>query len=144
MINIVFWSIIVFIMVRINFVNSFNLYILKLIENKYYVGITKNLPYRFSQHKKGVGSEWTKLYKPIDIIQTFETTDVFDEDKWTKIFMNKHGIENVRGGTYCKINLEEFQKKALELELRTANNLCFRCGMYGHYASKCKNKHLKF
>ncbi len=123
-----------------NIANSFNLYVLRLIKDKYYVGITHNDPLiRFNQHKYGIGAQWTKLYKPLNIVETFKSTNMFDEDKLTKMYMNKFGIENVRGGSYAKINLEEYQLKALKMELCTANNLCFKCGKRGHFAFNCKS-----
>ncbi len=118
--------------------SPFNLYVLRLIQDKYYVGITwKNVIERFSQHKKGIGAQWTKLYKPIDIIESIKTNNIFEEDKYTKMYMNKYGIENVRGGSYSRIKLEEFQIKAIKRELQSANHLCFKCGKLGHFASNC-------
>lgn len=125
---------------KINQLKPVNLYVLKLIKDKYYVGITqKDLGARFLQHEQGIGASWTKLYKPISIIETLRTTNRFDEDKWTKMYMDKYGIENVRGGSYTKINLDEYQLKALKLELKTVNNLCFKCGKSCHFASECMN-----
>jgi hypothetical protein len=127
-------------MVKIDFTTPFNLYVLKLIKDKYYIGITwKNVLARFSQHKIGKGAEWTKLYKPVCIVESMKCDNIFDEDKYTKMYMNKFGIKNVRGGSYSKINLEEYQIKALKLELQSANHLCFKCGKFGHFASKCNN-----
>lgn len=120
------------------FVRSFNLYVLKLTDNKFYVGKTsKNVIDRFKIHKNGTGAIWTKLYKPLKILEQFESNDKFDEDKYTKKYMNKYGIQNVRGGSYCNINLMDWQIKALEHELKTTNDLCFNCGKVGHFASEC-------
>lgn len=120
------------------YTNSFNLYVLKLIQNKYYIGKTyKDILHRFNQHKKGFGAEWTKIYKPVSILEHFETTDKFIEDTYTKKYMDRFGIDNVRGGSYTKINLEYWQIKALQTELLSSNDLCFKCGKSGHFASEC-------
>ena len=120
--------------------NTFNIYVLKLVQDKYYIGKTyKDILIRYEQHKNGFGAEWTKLYKPIKMIEFFQTTDKFKEDTYTKKYMEKYGIENVRGGSYTKINLDNYQLKALDLEFKTANDLCFKCGKTGHFIFQCKN-----
>ena len=43
------------------------IYVLKLQENKYYVGKTTNPTYRLDDHFSEGGSAWTKKYKPISI-----------------------------------------------------------------------------
>ena len=121
-------------------VNTFNIYVLKLIENKYYIGKTsKNIFTRFYEHRKGDGSVWTKLYRPIRMIEYFQTTNKFHEDMYTKKYMDKFGIDNVRGGSYSNIELNDYQLKVLEIEFRTANDLCFKCGNPGHLSFQCKN-----
>lgn len=120
--------------------NSFNIYVLKLVQDKYYIGKTyKDINKRFTQHSKGCGAEWTKLYKPVKMIEFFQTTNKFQEDLSTKKYMDKFGIKNVRGGSYTKIHLDNYQLTTLELELKTANDLCFKCGKSGHLNSECKN-----
>ena len=129
--------IIFFLMCRLT--NPFNIYVLKLIQDKYYIGKTQhNVLIRYNKHIQGQGSQWTKLYKPVGIVEQFETSDKFAEDTWTKKYMDFHGIDNVRGGSYANIVLTEWQTKALETELRTCNNLCFKCGKSGHFSSQCR------
>lgn len=43
------------------------IYVLKLENDKFYIGITYNLNFRFAQHLAGEGSNWTALHKPIKI-----------------------------------------------------------------------------
>ena len=42
--------------------------------------------------------------------------------------MVKHGINNVRGGSYVTINLNNNTLKILNKEYYTVNNCCFKCG----------------
>lgn len=120
-------------------INPFNIYVLKLAQNKYYIGKTfQDIQTRYNQHVKGIGSKWTKLFRPIETVEFFQTTNKFKEDMITKMYMDKYGIENVRGGSYTKIKLDPDQVKLLKQELCTANNLCFKCGKFGHFASHCK------
>ena len=114
-------------------------YILKLINDKYYVGITnKSVQERFNEHINGRGSEWTKKYKPIEIVESIKNADPFDEDKYTKKYMSQYGIDNVRGGSYTTIELFDYQIMSLEKELCTIQNKCFKCFQYGHYAKYCR------
>tara|TARA_R100000655_G_scaffold108961_2_gene162154 strand:+ start:193 stop:534 length:342 start_codon:yes stop_codon:yes gene_type:complete len=79
-------------------------YVLKLEHNKYYVGSTDHLNNRLFQHYNNEGSLWTKKYKPLRICgirignRELESQVVID-------MMAKYGVENVRGGGYCKIDL---------------------------------------
>ena len=64
-------------------------YVLELENKKYYVGKTTNFDERFKQHKNGVGSFWTKKYKPIKVVEIVKNVSNFDEDKYVKIYMAK-------------------------------------------------------
>ena len=56
-------------------------YILKLVKNKYYIGKTNNPDFRLDSHFTNKGCQWTKKYKPIDLIDLIETSDKFYETK---------------------------------------------------------------
>ena len=116
-------------------------YILKLIQDKYYVGQTdKFVEERYQEHLLGQGSEWTAKYKPLSIEKIILDSDNYEEDKQTKIYMTQYGIDNVRGGSYAQIILPDYQLKALEIELCTSQNKCFNCQEIGHYVSNCPHR----
>jgi len=116
------------------------IYVLRLENNKYYVGKTKDLLKRLDSHKNGSASNWTKKYKPIFVERVIERASIFDEDKYTKEYMNKYGIDNVRGGAYVMEILSDDQINLLLREITAANDCCIKCGMKGHFISNCKNK----
>jgi len=113
------------------------IYILELANNKYYVGKTANVKQRFAQHCAGEGSEWTRLHKPKRVVQYIQCDDPMAEDIYTKKYMMRWGIENVRGGSYSQVALFDWQVKSLEHEFKTTRDRCFKCGMSGHFAKDC-------
>jgi cellular nucleic acid-binding protein len=113
------------------------IYVLELQQNKYYVGKTSNPLFRIDSHINSKGSIWTKKYKPVNLEILIANCDDYDEDKYTKIYMDKYGIENVRGGSYVSIELDKTTIEHLKKMSINANNLCFKCGKSGHFANKC-------
>jgi predicted GIY-YIG superfamily endonuclease len=113
------------------------IYILCLQGGKYYIGKSEDVIKRYHQHMNGYGSAWTRKYKPISIVQIIETSSPFDEDKITKEYMSKYGIDNVRGGTYVEIELSDSQKDILKMEIWGAKDLCTQCGRSGHFVKDC-------
>ncbi|SNW62423.1 GIY-YIG nuclease with Zinc finger domain [Orpheovirus IHUMI-LCC2] len=117
-----------------------SLYILELEYGRIYVGKTRRLYDRILEHFTYNGSIWTKLYRPIKILEIIEDPDDFDEDKYTKIYMRKYGIDKVRGGSYVTQTLPYYQIQSLEKELYTSSDKCFQCGKQGHYIKDCPQK----
>jgi hypothetical protein len=113
-------------------------YILKCLDNKYYIGKTNRpVSERVNEHACGNGCDWTRFFPPISIDKIIHNVDEFDEDKYTKMYMKKYGIENVRGGSYTSIQLQHYKILALEDELSTAHNRCYQCHKSGHFAKNC-------
>jgi predicted GIY-YIG superfamily endonuclease len=83
------------------------IYILQLEHDKYYVGWTKRAHCdRFDEHFNGEGSEWTKKYKPVQVLKYIEGTKQ-DEDRITLNLMKEVGWYNVRGGKWCKVDMTQ-------------------------------------
>lgn len=81
------------------------IYVLLLEHGKIYVGYTdRQHSERFMEHFKAEGSEWTKKYKPIELLEIREGTKD-DEDMVTLELMQEIGWFNVRGGRWCKVNM---------------------------------------
>lgn len=117
-----------------------NIYVLLLKGGRYYIGKSDDVPNRIQQHMEGKGSAWTRKYTPVSLVKTIKGTSPLEEDKVTKEYMLKYGIDKVRGGAYVETVLSEFQKKALKTELWAANDLCTRCGRRGHFVKDCYAK----
>lgn len=116
------------------------IYVLELKNKKYYIGITDDLENRINQHFNGIGSEWTRMYHPVKVVKTIKANSKFDEDNITKEYMSKYGIDNVRGGSYVKINLDPIQKYNLQKEIWNSTGLCLRCGRDNHKVKNCYAK----
>jgi ribosomal protein L36 len=119
------------------------IYVLELAEKKYYVGKTKNSDMRIGQHIDGDGSVWTSHYKPLQVVELVARCDDFDEDKYTLKYMAKHGIANVRGGSFCNLELNDNEKMIIQKMLNGAQDLCYTCNNSGHFAKNCKSEIIK-
>lgn len=113
------------------------LYVLELEGGKYYVGVSDNPEARFLYHANGDGAAWTRMHQPIRIVEIRECRGQFEEDAVTKEYMAKHGIDNVRGGSYVQIVLRPEIKRALKREIWMAEGACMRCGHTSHYVGEC-------
>lgn len=116
-----------------------NIYILKLEEDKYFIGkISTKHTFKFKNFNYLL-YDYTTKYKPLQVYKRIENCEIFDYDKIVKKYMSKYGIDNVRGGSYLDIELSYEQKKTLQAEIYTSQNKCYLCGG-NHNHKKCPNK----
>ena len=78
-------------------------YVLELEGAHFYIGKSFNLNFRMAQHFSGFGSRWTKLHKPIKIVECC----IGDHEKdLTLKYMREKGWKKVRGGGWCKVDMK--------------------------------------
>jgi len=51
--------------------------------------------------------------------------------------MDKYGIDNVRGGSYCTLKLSEYDKQKAQQTINSVMDRCYICGMSGHFVNNC-------
>ena len=117
--------------------DDITIYVLECSDGKYYVGRTGNLGKRLKLHSNGRGSFWTRKYHMKKVVEVIKNADKFDEDKYVLKYMDKYGVENVRGGSYSQMILNNDLQKCIQRHFITANNLCYICGGKGHLIREC-------
>ncbi len=113
-------------------------YALKLQGNRFYVGKTK-APHRriVEEHIKGKSNAWVKTYPPVEVVELFSESNKFDELFLTLKYMDKYGLENVRGAAFVSFVLDNNTKVVLRHMLRGSNDRCLKCGSAKHFADNC-------
>lgn len=91
-------------------------YVLKLEEDRYYVGKSAYLMKRLLQHFNAGGAKWTKLHKPIAVL---EVSDNNLERELTLKYMRTYGMDAVRGHAWCMIILTPNAKYHLAKTLKS-------------------------
>ena len=114
-------------------------YVLQLVNNKFYVGESMDKKRRIWIHENSTGSSWTKKYGVIQELKPLtKKQDVFWELNETLEMMNVHGIDNVRGSMFSNPNELSIEEKILAAQLYCEkHNLCRRCGSGSHFIGQC-------
>jgi len=117
------------------------LYVLRLARGKWYVGTTGQSPrQRLATHERGAGSAWTRAHPVEAMVHTEDvpaaTAGILETAKTLEL-MGRHGVGNVRGGSYSQRVLTLAQTEDVERQLRHNDGSCLRCGRSGHFASRC-------
>ena len=114
------------------------IYILKLTDDKYYVGKTDNPGFRINAHFNKTGSVWTTKYKVLELVELIPNCDQYDEDKYTIKYMQLYGINNVRGGSFCQLELDQNDSDTINKMFIGASDKCYNCQESGHFVKDCK------
>lgn len=109
--------------------------------DNFYVGKTQNVIIRYHQHLNGYGAQWTRLHAPVELMESYKTTNMFEEDRKTKEMMAKYGIDKVRGGAYTTEVLDPYTIEFIQREIWSGQDRCTRCGYNTHHVTSCKAKY---
>ena len=99
-------------------------YVLELENSKYYIGYSNNVNERLYKHFYKNGSEWTKKYKPIKLLECVMGDKIVEKSK-TLEYMTKYGWENVRGASWCQVDLKsapDLLSKSMNSNFLSSNN----------------------
>ena len=99
------------------------LYVLRLHNEKWYIGRSSNLERRFEQHMNGTGAKWTSLHQAINIHESRPLVNDEDEDILTLEYMKQYGIYNVRGGQFCAVELKPWHVKDIKKRLEVVDEV---------------------
>ncbi len=118
-----------------------SVYILELECGRVYVGSSTNVKRRINQHKAGLGSAYTRLYKPTGVVlprlgNVQGSGDAAERDE-TLRYMHLRGIPLVRGWKFTQVNMASSDFDEAEANIRELYDLCRRCGRSGHFMTHC-------
>lgn len=127
------------------------IYVLELEQNKLYVGKSIKPLSRTGEHLISTihddiglsGSAWTSMYKPIKILRIIASYDEFDEDLYTLRYMKERGIDNVRGGSFCELNLTNDNVSTISKMISSSDDKCYYCGETDHFINECPQRKVR-
>lgn len=82
------------------------------------LGFTSFFTERILAHFNGNGAVWTKIHKPLKIIETIDNVNSSLENIKVHEYISKFGIDKVRGGGYTK---REYSN-VIKLNINTRHN----------------------
>ena len=102
---------------------EYNLYIIELTDNRFFIHHQQNLDDSDSNKIMENCSHLFKFvykYKPIKILDIILNIELLEVDRYVLQYMEKFGVDVVRGGSYIDEILPGFMTKSINVQLNTA------------------------
>jgi predicted GIY-YIG superfamily endonuclease len=119
-----------------------SVYILELDGGRVYVGSSKDVPRRLSQHAAGSGSAYTRIYRPTGVqlprLGNVEGDGDAAERDETLRYMMLRGVHFVRGWKFARVVMPPEEFDEAEANIRELYDLCRKCGFKGHFCTYCR------
>ena len=119
-----------------------SVYVLELEDGRVYVGSSRDVQRRISQHAAGSGSAYTRVYRPTGVQlprlgNVQGDGDAAERDE-TLRYMMQRGIPYVRGWKFSRVDMPPEEFDEAEANIREVFDLCRRCGYKGHFCTHCR------
>jgi predicted GIY-YIG superfamily endonuclease len=119
-----------------------SVYVLELEDGRVYVGSSRDVPRRISQHAAGSGSAYTKIYRPTGVqlprLGNVEGDGDAAERDETLRYMMLRGVPFVRGWKFARVDMPPDEFDEAESNIRELFDLCRKCGYKGHFCTYCR------
>lgn len=119
-----------------------SVYVLELEDGRVYVGSSRDVPRRISQHAAGFGSAYTKIYRPTGVqlprLGNVEGDGDAAERDETLRYMMLRGVPFVRGWKFARVDMPPVEFDEAESNIRELFDLCRKCGYKGHFCTYCR------
>lgn len=89
-------------------------YFMALEHGTYYVGVSSDPEKELEAHREGLGPVWTQIHRPIRIVEVVEDVPASEVDDMVRMFMRKHGMDRVRGGSWEGVILTDAERQAIQ------------------------------
>ena len=121
-------------------------YVLRLQDNRFYVGKSNNAKKSYQDHINGTACEWTKRYPPIIMEKIIPNAPDEMVEILLKEYVLKYGAHNVQGEasmnpfllpSYPLVNIKTLSYVQNIMKKQEGMIGCYKCGRMGHKGWDC-------
>lgn len=130
------------------------IHILKLEENKFFIVQSKQNVIKTINNFKKI-SDWIQKYPYRSIMKEDLDPNQYSVNIWTLKYIEKFGLDNVRGGSFYQLNLSDKQKDLINYNLNLYIKICIQCNkknfiplnfyyLYGFKINDCDDEYTEY